>query len=204
MYTEHYISYERVNREKVRIENMRNKEFSLFEHLATEVEEVNVRGFKYMDKCRFALRCIDRRGWERSFHQRDFHEAFLKASTRVFWKSFGSGAFQRDYQRVLELNGWDELSQEILVSTPRRFGKTISVSMFAAALMFSAPAIQISIYSTCKRISQKLLENVLMFLDLVHKESGTERMKEVRRNTEQVGFLDTLVLSISYEETFLR
>jgi hypothetical protein len=44
------------------------------------------------------------------------------------------------------------LKQEILISTPRRFGKTISVSMFAAALLYSCAGIELSIYSTCKRI----------------------------------------------------
>ena len=31
-----------------------------------------------------------------------------------------------------------------------RFGKTISVSMFAAAMMYSCPSLEMSIYSTCK------------------------------------------------------
>jgi hypothetical protein len=75
-----------------------------------------------------------------------------------------AGQFSRDHQQVLQLNGWDHLAQEILISTPRRFGKTISVSMFAAALLFSAAAVEVSIYSTCKRISQKLLRNVVKFL----------------------------------------
>ena len=55
------------------------------------------------------------------------------------------------------------------MSTPRRFGKTISVSMFAAAMLYSAPGVEISIYATCKRISQKLLRNVVKFFDLICK-----------------------------------
>ena len=31
-----------------------------------------------------------------------------------------------------------------------RFGKTISVSMFAAAMLYSCPGLEMSIYSTCK------------------------------------------------------
>jgi hypothetical protein len=53
------------------------------------------------------------------------------------------------------------------VSTPRRFGKTISVSMFAAAMLYSAPNVEISIYSTCKRISQKLLRNVQKIFSVI-------------------------------------
>ena len=49
---------------------------------------------------------------------------------------------------------------------PRRFGKTISVSMFAAA-MLAAPNVELSIYSICKRISQKLLRNVIKLRNVV-------------------------------------
>lgn len=75
-------------------------------------------------------------------------------------------------------------AQEILISTPRRFGKTISVSMFAAALLYSCAGIELSIYSTCKRISQKLLRNVVKFLDLIYLGLGCERMKVIRANCE--------------------
>lgn len=68
----------------------------------------------------------------------------------------------------------------------RRFGKTISVSMFAAALLYSAPGVELSIYSTCKRISQKLLRNVMKFLALVHEGLGTPHFKEIRCNMEEL------------------
>lgn len=72
------------------------------------------------------------------------------------------------------------------MSTPRRFGKTISVSMFAAAIMFACPSMELSIYSTCKRISQKLLRNVIMFLNLVYAELGVTPYKYIRLNQEEV------------------
>ena len=40
--------------------------------------------------------------------------------------------------------------------------------MFAAALMFSCAGCEVSIYSTCKRISTKLLRNVTMFLGIIY------------------------------------
>ena len=110
--------------------------------------------FQRMDDCRDALNKLDQIGWYRSYHQRIFHEDFLKACTRIFWKTYDPGQFARDHHKILIKNGWDHLSQEILISTPRRFGKTISVSMFAAALIVSCPRVEVSVYSTCKRISQ--------------------------------------------------
>jgi len=143
-------------------------------------------GFARIETCRQALDALDRRGWLRSFHQRMFHENFIRACARVFFKTEPLGNFARAHQTILDLNGWDTLSQEILISTPRRFGKTISVSMFAAAMVFSAPAVELSIYSTCKRISQKLLRNVQKFLSLIHEGTGVPAMKEIRCNMEEI------------------
>ena len=77
------------------------------------------------------------------------------------------GTFARMHAQLLAKNNWDCIAQEILISTPRRFGKTISVSMFCAALLLSCPAVEISIYSTCKRISQKILRNVMKFAMMI-------------------------------------
>lgn len=150
------------------------------------VAETRTTGFERLDLCRKALEALDRRGWERSFHQRLFHDNFLRACAKIFWKTAEDGEFQRCHEKILESNGWDSLRQEVLVTTPRRFGKTISVSMFAAAMLYSAPKLELSIYSTCKRISQKLLLNVSKFLSLIYMEMGTQPMKVVRQNMEEI------------------
>jgi ubiquitin C-terminal hydrolase len=67
-----------------------------------------------------------------------------------------------------------------------RFGKTISVSMFAAALMFSCAGCEVSIYSTCKRISTKLLRNVSMFLGIIYDVLKCDHLKIIRANQEEV------------------
>ena len=105
-------------------------------------------------------------------------------------------------------NGWDHLAQEVLISTPRRFGKTISVSMFAAAMLYAAPSVEISIYSTCKRISQKLLRNVSKFMLEIcgGEEEGLEKhgFRVIRQNMEEIvlrgteGLSDTRVVN-SYQ-----
>jgi len=77
-------------------------------------------GMVRMQACREALDALDRKGWQRSFHQRMFHENFIRACARVFYKTEPQGAFARAHQTILDLNGWDNLSQEILISTPRR------------------------------------------------------------------------------------
>ena len=143
-------------------------------------------GFTRMADCRRALDVLDAMGWNRSYHQRMFHDNFIRASARVFFKADPPGAFSRAHQMILDLNGWDTLSQEILISTPRRFGKTISVSMFAAAMLASCTGVELSIYSTCKRISQKLLQNVQRFVQLVYKGLGQDGMRVIRSNMEEL------------------
>ena len=143
--------------------------------------------FDRMDDCRKALAYLDGCGWNRSFHQRLFHEDFLKACTRIFWKLEKPGQFARDHQKVLLANNWEHLAQEVLISTPRRFGKTISVSMFAAAMLFAAPNVELSIYSTCKRISQKLLRNVIKFFyEMCQDDLEAKGFKVVRQNMEEI------------------
>ena len=153
-----------------------------------------------MTHCRKALERLDVAGWKRSYHQRLFHDDFLKACTRTFWKTEPPGSFARDHGKVLEVNSWEHLAAEVLISTPRRFGKTISVSMFAAGILFSAPSVELSIYSTCKRISQKLLRNVNKFFDImVNHDMSTEGFKVIRANMEEIG--DTyLVCMFAYTQ----
>ena len=146
-----------------------------------KVVEGSMSALERINMCRKGLEALDRQGWNRSYHQRQFHEQFIRACARIFYKTEPPGTFQRDHQRLLQSNGWNNLSQEILISTPRRFGKTISVSLFAAAMLYSAPRVELSIYSTCKRISQKLLRNIKKFLDLLYIELGMQPYRVVRR-----------------------
>jgi hypothetical protein len=58
--------------------------------------------------------------------------------------------------------------------------------MFAAAMLYAAPACECSIYSTCKRISQKLLRNVCQFLELIYDALGVPKYKVIRANMEEL------------------
>jgi hypothetical protein len=154
---------------------------------ARGAKEVRKEPMEYMQLCRAYLAKLDTLGWARSYHQRLFHDDFLKACTRSFWKLEPPGQFARDHQRVLRVNSWDHIAQEILISTPRRFGKTISVSMFCAAMLLSCPGVEISIYSTCKRISQKILRNVQKFaLMIADGDYSTLNFGVKRENMEEI------------------
>ena len=157
-----------------------------------------ITAFERINQCRRGLDALDRQGWERSYHQRQFHEQFIRACARIFYKTEAPGTFQRDHQKLLQHNpSWKNLSQEILISTPRRFGKTISVSLFAAAILYSAPRVELSIYSTCKRISSKLLRNVKKFLSLIYHELDIHPYRVIRSNCEVSFRIPTRLISHS-------
>lgn len=59
--------------------------------------------------------------------------------------------------------------------------------MFAAGILFAAPSVELSIYSTCKRISQKLLRNVVKFFDIiVNHDMTSEGFRVIRQNMEEI------------------
>ena len=99
-------------------------------------QALKTTGLDRLELCRKALASLDTQEWERSFHQRLFHDHFIRACAKIFWKTEPKGEFARCHEKILQTNGWDNIRQEVLVSTPRRFGKTISVSMFAAAMLY--------------------------------------------------------------------
>lgn len=58
--------------------------------------------------------------------------------------------------------------------------------MFAAAMIYATPNIECSIYSTCKRISQKLLRNVVKFLNLIYTGLNVPKYRIIRENMEEL------------------
>lgn len=68
------------------------------------------------------LAMIDDRGFARSSQQLSFHSAFIRATARVIYRD----DWAKSQPRIMEINKWDSTPSEVLVSTPRRFGKTFS------------------------------------------------------------------------------
>ena len=66
------------------------------------------------------LKRVDQRGFERSAQQLEFHVAFMKAAARVIYR----GSWETERPAIMRKYGWDKSNSEVLISTPRRFGKT--------------------------------------------------------------------------------
>ncbi len=80
--------------------------------------------------------------------------------------------------------------------------------------MFSCAGCEVSIYSTCKRISTKLLRNVTMFLGIIYDVLKIEPHKIIRANQEEVhlqgdeGYRDVRIIQsypskVQYDSVFL-
>lgn len=68
------------------------------------------------------LEMVDERGFERSAHQLRFHSAMIRCVARVIYRAdWGSHR-----PLIMAKNGWKTCPSEVMVSTPRRFGKTFS------------------------------------------------------------------------------
>jgi hypothetical protein len=187
MYSAHYRQYKKLDDEAKSFRDKGKRLVpSLLKQYRFNLENEVTNAWTRMRKCTLALEALDRQGWKRSFHQKQFHDQFMRASVRVFYKTETDGVFEREHKQLLEHFGWDSLPQEMLISTPRRFGKTISVSLFCAAMIFAAPRVEISIYSTCKRISQKLLQNVSKFIGLIYEELKIAKYPVIRQNMEEI------------------
>lgn len=73
-----------------------------------------------------------------------------------------------------------ELHQELMALMPRRFGKTFVVAAMAVALISAIEGLEIGIFSTGRRASQKILEQIFWFMTKV----GTFNI--VKHNVETV------------------
>ena len=105
---------------------------------------------------------IDNNGFERSSQQLDFHSAFTVACGRVLYRKDWS----LNKPAICSHLGWTKSFSEVMISTPRRFGKTFSVAMFVCCMSLSI-GIETVIFSPARRASRKILERVVEFLRLV-------------------------------------
>lgn len=68
------------------------------------------------------LAMVDDRGYARSPQQCQFHDAFIRACSRVMYRK----NWNMSKPDIMKQNSWADCPSQILVSTPRRFGKTFS------------------------------------------------------------------------------
>ena len=116
------------------------------------------------DRLGVIKRTLDSFGLERSETQREFHDMMICACALLIFKD----DLDDELDDLLQEYGITELQAEAMFITPRRWGKTYSVAMFVVAIALGIEAadhpFEISIFSTGRRASQKLLELIFAFV----------------------------------------
>ena len=87
----------------------------------------SAQGDKLMLKLKQLLDYVPRsyKNWERSKMQKIFHRNFMQATCMHLYRNDPD----IDMDKIMKMNGFDNLKQQVLCLTPRRFGKSTSVAM---------------------------------------------------------------------------
>ena len=135
------------------------------------------QGDKLMLRLRYLLDYVPKsyKGWERSKMQKLFHRNFMQATCLHLYRKDAD----IDLDRIMKMNKFDNLKQQVLCLTPRRFGKSTSVAMFVASYVLTVPYSEQCIFSTGRRASQKLLE---LIRDMI--KAGKEGWRFIKCNGE--------------------
>lgn len=122
-------------------------------------------GYTRMEKLELYLSVFDRHHeWRRTPQQAECHDVFLRACAPSIFRD----SWESERANVIAMKRWPEnMKQEVGVGMPRRFGKTISTSMFAAAYCLAVPNRRIAIFSAGQRQSGDLLKGVKKFVNII-------------------------------------
>ena len=122
-----------------------------------ELSAINAQRTAGDDRYTKILRILDSfEGVERHENQKLWHWWMIVACLSHIY----GADWQNASTRVLRSLGLKEIRTEILVMTPRRFGKTWSVAMIVCALLLSVPGFRIVVISPGSRTSGKMLEEI--------------------------------------------
>jgi hypothetical protein len=114
--------------------------------------------------------------YKRNLMQRRAHDFYIQATLRAI---FGSD-FGHNISKLREMYRLTELRQEVLVSAPRRNGKTYATCMFSSAVMCAVPNMTVAVFSTGRRASRAfLLTTYKMIVHLGFKDWIKEFNQEV-------------------------
>lgn len=85
-------------------------------------------------------------------------------------------------KRLLKEHKRKVLKTEVMIVTPRRFGKTFAVAQYVAAFTAAVHGKEVAIFSTGRRASKKMLDLVVRFLmPLI-----AGKKKVITRNVEEI------------------
>jgi hypothetical protein len=131
--------------------------------------------------------------FKRSNGQRLFHKAYIGACLK---KIYGKDLY-KDLAELLREYELDELRTDVIVTTPRRFGKTFGTALFVCAFLCTQGGMEVAIYSTGRRASRKMLALIYkLIVQLMGTESCIQSFNEEKLTVK--GFTGELSTCFSY------
>lgn len=117
-------------------------------------------------------------GYKLTLDQQTFARKYVDACLPlIYGKEWSSNSV-----RVMRERGIDKMMSDVMVICPRRFGKTFVVALFLAALCSAVPGITVAVFSTGRRASSNLTQNIEQFM---RRFPGVEE-RIIKRNDEQI------------------
>lgn len=124
---------------------------------------------------------LNNMGYTRSPDQVLFHHSYVMACLPLIYGS----DWPRNSVRVMKSYRLQQLEQLVLVLTPRRIGKTVSVAMFVGSLLLCIPGLTIAVFSTCQRASTAIMKLVLKIMSGIP--DTARRILANNKETLQIG-----------------
>lgn len=183
-----YHTYKVAVKKKVKYENEKRASNDIIQKWKSFVASENAGESKGMERLKLLIKCLtilDKK-YPRSRHQLEFHKAFISANlVNILGKDL-----HPNITKIIETYGIDDIKLDIIIDTPRRFGKTTGVAQFVAAFLYSQPGKSVSIYSTCKRASVSILDKIKEMLVIIHGDSTcfiASNQEVIKVNCQQGG-----------------
>ena len=120
-----------------------------------------------------ALDSLQTNGCKRSLDQTRFHDAMLVSCAQLV---MGKHNLEAERDAMLAQLRRDQLPFGTLILCPRRWGKSTSVAMFCAALLYTCPRIRLLIMATQRKSASLLLKSTLHYFTQF--EDGSARIAE--------------------------
>ncbi|MFA5039718.1 MAG: hypothetical protein WC732_08605 [Candidatus Omnitrophota bacterium] len=131
---------------------------------AQMVARVSIGRMQY-DAIQWALSWFDHNGFARSYVQKQLHAVYVNSCLDLLYRD----SWEESQAAALSVARISSFQKKVAVRMGRRIGKTYSISMFVAALMYGCQhtGIKITVYSSCSRASVNLSNTVRQFLKLL-------------------------------------
>ena len=125
---------------------------------------------------------MDDNGFRRSKQQRAICDIFIRGCLRHIYKE----ELRTDLIRVFRKFRIRRINNMVMVTMPRRCGKTTITSIFVAAYLLCVPNAKVVVYSISRRTSSMLSAKVLQFLTMMQPDGWHPKI----HNQEHIAFVN--------------